>query len=348
LAHEGVEVDVYHGGPEGAASPFSAAAQPLIMEHCIPFPSAVAWPGHYLYESYQFSKAVGKRLLAQLSGVDLIYAQGYTAWWLLAQPASLRQGVPVCVNFHGLEPFQASFDPKGHLQQWLLRQPLRQQVRRADYVQSLGGKLTGILKRIGVAPRRIWELPIGLDDSWLEPRRRPSHDVRRLVFVGRYERRKGIPELHAALQTLDPRQFRMDFIGPIPEEKRLKGEHLRYWGLLRDPIQIQQILQQADVLVSPSHAEGMPTVIMEAMAAGCAILATDVGAVAEQVDETNGWLIAPGDQAQLCRQLQHLLSIESSRLAEMQAASQRRIEARFLWPKVARQMLDTFQQSLQP
>ena len=45
-------------------------------------------------------------------------------------------------------------------------------------------------------------------------------------------------------------------------------------------------------MVCPSYSEGMPNVILEAMARGLAIIATDVGAIAEMVDSTNGILMA--------------------------------------------------------
>ena len=48
-----------------------------------------------------------------------------------------------------------------------------------------------------------------------------------------------------------------------------------------------------DILICPSYSEGMPNVIMEGMARGLAIIATNVGATSRMVSKENGWLISP-------------------------------------------------------
>ena len=53
------------------------------------------------------------------------------------------------------------------------------------------------------------------------------------------------------------------------------------------------------MLVCPSWSEGFPNVILEAMACGLAIIATNVGAVSAMVSEKNGWLIKPANKTEL-------------------------------------------------
>ena len=58
-------------------------------------------------------------------------------------------------------------------------------------------------------------------------------------------------------------------------------------------------MRNSDCLICPSYSEGMPTVILEAMASWCCIIASDVGAVRCIVDKNNGWLISPGNTYEL-------------------------------------------------
>jgi len=87
----------------------------------------------------------------------------------------------------------------------------------------------------------------------------------------------------------------------------------------------------------------MPTVILEAMACGCAIIATDVGAVSELVDESNGWLLPAPRPALIRDAIQKASALSDPSLQEMKSASRRRVQERFTWEIVARQMQRRFQ-----
>lgn len=74
-----------------------------------------------------------------------------------------------------------------------------------------------------------------------------------------------------------------------------------------DAAQKPVLFRSVDVFVLPSHAENMPNTLLEAMAAGCAVIATPVGAVAEMIaDEGNGLLVPVGDVAALARSVTRL------------------------------------------
>ena len=69
----------------------------------------------------------------------------------------------------------------------------------------------------------------------------------------------------------------------------------------------REIFRNSDILVLPSYGEGMPIVIMEAMASGCAIVSTKVGAIPEVIKERNGILHEPGDVSALSTALMKLI-----------------------------------------
>jgi len=113
--------------------------------------------------------------------------------------------------------------------------------------------------------------------------------------------------------------------------------------LVRDEEKIKSILRNADILVSPSYSEGMPTVILEAMVSGCAVIASNVGAVCDEVDELNGWLIEAGDKKNLKETLIKAIEISDEKLLSKKEASLQRIEEKFLWDDVACKTIEFMQ-----
>ncbi len=345
LALNKTNVSLYHLG--GAVeTPFSTEAIPYIREYSIPFPPPGKIPGHYVRNSQRHAQSLAKAVKKEPQ-TDFIYAQGYTGWDILERKAKGEKWPPVCINFHGMEALQPPASHRNRLEQLLLAPPMRRQLLQADYVQSLGGKLTELLVGVGVERERIWEIPIGLDEAWISAEVLPVNQPRRFVFIGRYERRKGIEELNEVIKRLiQEREFHFDFIGPIPENLQLSNEAFTYHGLVRDQDSIKEILDTADVLVSPSHSEGMPTVILEAMARGCAIVATDVGAVCEEVNDEVGWLIPPKDKLALKNALVEVINLSSLALELKQRDARVKIGRQFLWPKVAQMTLQKMKEAL--
>jgi len=101
-------------------------------------------------------------------------------------------------------------------------------------------------------------------------------------------------------------------------------------------------LAAADVFVLPSYAEGMPMAILEAMAAGMAIIATPVGSIGEAVtDGQEGFLVAPGDVEALAGRIAALDGDFELRRRMGQAARQT-AERRFAIDLVARQVAELY------
>ena len=86
----------------------------------------------------------------------------------------------------------------------------------------------------------------------------------------------------------------------------------------------------------------MPTVILEAMASGCAIIASDVGAVAEEVDDTNGWLVLPGNKKNLKESIIKALTISNAELIMKKTRSIEKVKERFLWEDVVNEHICIF------
>ena len=344
LAKMGVKVDLYHCVPFGKTFPdsligFSSTELQNINSFCFHFPKNHTFPGHYLYESKEYSSKLFE-LFQKQEKVDFIYAQGFTAWSFVENKKDKVLLPPIGVNFHGVEMYQLAANFRNWFEQLFLRQPVKFILPNADVVFSLGGKLTSIQQQISKNQTRIKEIPIGIESAWLSPKTpanvfKNKKEVRRFVFVGRYERRKGVEELTQVLKELKSDYFfEFHFIGPIPEKKRMKSEQVFYHGQVKEVEKIKSILVKSDILISPSYAEGMPTVILEGMASHLAIIATDVGAVSRLVSAKNGWLIPAADKRALKKAIIEAINLDEKLLHEKKESSQCLVKEHFNWDTI--------------
>lgn len=323
---------------------FSEAERKRIKSFVIPFPKKTYFPLHYLFESYSYSESIYSALKPFLSEIDFIFAQGFCAWALL-NISMLKPIPPVAIHFHGFEMFQNIPSFKSKFSRYFLQKVVKHNLEKANYAISYGGKITTILGKI-TDKSKIWEVPAAIENSWPVEKPNPISDKVRFVFVGRYERRKGIPELNKAIEKLSGKTgFTVDFIGDIPEEKRLSYPFITYHGKLSSEGDIKQILCGCDVLVCPSYAEGMPNVIMEAMACGLAVIATDVGAVSLLVDKQNGYLLEGPNVDLIVNAMTDVIG-RKNELSVMKQASLDRIKEKFLMETVTKQFLSKLENIL--
>ena len=214
----------------------------------------------------------------------------------------------------------------------------------ADIIFTYGAKIKELHKSLGFKEEKMFENHGAVNDFWLTDFS-PSHKKQKLgfVFVGRNERRKGLPELNYVLNKLSTTkykdQFDFHFIGDIPNDKKLQLPNLFYHGL-QTAEGIKKINQANDVLVLPSLSEGFPTVIVEAMACGMAIIATDVGAVQRVVSEKNGWIIPIANKAKLEQAIVLALEQDNESLFAKKLYSRQVIEAEFTWEKMIKNVIE--------
>ena len=154
--------------------------------------------------------------------------------------------------------------------------------------------------------------------------------------MGRNERRKGIIELNAVIRKLIPKcDFRISFIGPIPADMQIDSDKCEYHGVVQDSNELHRLADQCQVLICPSYSEGMPNVILEAMARGLAVVASDVGAISKMIDSSNGWLIPPGNTNQLMKAMEKAIRMPSEQILLLGDASIAKVESHFLWEDIA-------------
>ncbi|TND05905.1 MAG: hypothetical protein FD123_3596 [Bacteroidetes bacterium] len=343
LAAAGHHVDLYHTNQSrydiSKLEFFTEQEKLLIRSFVVKFPQMGRSPGHYIRESYEYSCRVFKLFRENSNGVDFIYAKGFTGWELLNQKMKGFDCPPVGVNLHGFEMFQppASFIA-GLQNRFLLKPTALFQMKNADYLFSYGGKISDVIRSAGMPGEKIIEVPTGIEASWLNDHPESSGPKRKFIFIGRYERRKGIKELQQAIEKISENtgaDFEFHFAGPVPANKQVKNKHVTYHGQVDDPAKMKKLLLDSEVLVCPSFSEGMPNVIMEGLASGCAVIATDVGAVNLMVNTGNGWLISPKNQDELVKALEEALRISPAALDEKRTRAVQFVREKFLWDRIA-------------
>jgi glycosyltransferase involved in cell wall biosynthesis len=142
---------------------------------------------------------------------------------------------------------------------------------------------------------------------------RPRPDARspgplRLLNVASLAEKKRHADLLDAVSRLRGRgsDVVLDIIGDGELAAQLRsratqlglGQAVRFLGG-RSPAEVAQRMRESDVFVLPSRFENLPVVLLEATASGLPVVATDVGGVAEIVDEQTGLLVPPGDVERL-------------------------------------------------
>jgi glycosyltransferase involved in cell wall biosynthesis len=160
---------------------------------------------------------------------------------------------------------------------------------------------------------------------------------RGLLFVGRLVRRKGVDVLLEALGEADG--VELVVVGDGPERRRLQRRAgdlpVRFVGEQPREAVVHE-MRRAQALVLPSlHGEGLPNVILEAMACGLPVVASDNGGIPEIVrDGETGLLVPSGDASALALAVRRLLADDA--LRERLRAGGREVAAQHDWPGVVR------------
>jgi glycosyltransferase involved in cell wall biosynthesis len=171
----------------------------------------------------------------------------------------------------------------------------------------------------------------------LAPPATTQPEAGRILFLGRLERAKGVFELLAAGALLAPRFPALRLVfggeGDFAALRRRAAElgiedRIELPGWIEADQRDEQ-LARASVFCLPSHAEGLPMAMLEAMASGRAVVASSVGGIPETiVDGGNGLLVPPRDEAALARALVQVLGDEALR-ARLAGAARATIEQHY-------------------
>jgi alpha-1,6-mannosyltransferase len=184
--------------------------------------------------------------------------------------------------------------------------------------------------------------PLGIDSSVFRPQRRDATlrehlglapDARLLVYAGRFTPDKKLHVLIEAVRLLgDP--YHLILVGGggvLPYCDRVTHIPFR-----RDQRQLARLLASCDVLVHPGDVETFGLIVLEAMACGLPVVATNKGGVAELVDTETGILAEPNDVSSLAGAIEAIYQRDLVRMGE---AARRKAVERYDWNEILPQVI---------
>lgn len=227
--------------------------------------------------------------------------------------------------------------------------------REARFVVTVSDfSARGLRERFPAAADRIHRVYNGIDCAAYRVERRP--DTPPLILaVGRYISKKGYDDLIEACAALGSRPFQCRLVGEGPLEGALR-EQIRRLGLEDKVIvegpksaeEVRALLARASIfaLACRADADGgmdnLPTVFMEAMAAGLPVVSTRLAGIPEMVDhETTGLLVPPDTPGDLSAALARLLD-DPAAVRAMGAAGETKARALFDQKATTASLLDVF------
>ena len=231
-----------------------------------------------------------------------------------------------------------------------MRLAVTRTMRNATFVVTVSEELRKRAIELGIPPEKIRTIRNGCDSEIFNPSDRAAaraalhidSAVELVVFAGRLVPTKGLRELLEAEAILLPSRPRLRTvcIGEGVMEKELRQlasrpdlkDHVEFVGD-RNPDEVARWLAASNVFCLPSYSEGCPNVVIEALACGRPVVASDVGGIPELMDSRCGILVPPRDACQLADALAKALDRPWNQDAI--AGSSRRT-----WQDMARETLD--------
>lgn len=187
------------------------------------------------------------------------------------------------------------------------------------------------IQHYGIPAERVRVVGAGVDQAHEHPEK--SYDEQTILFVGIDFERKGGPALLKAFGKVRRQlpRARLLIAGPRPGPAQ---DGVDWLGHISDRQRVNQLFSMSTVFALPAICDPFPGAIREAMSHGLPVIASQVDAMAEMVEEgVTGYLVPPGRPDLLAEKLEKLL--ESPEIcAEFGRAGRARVEHQFLWPQV--------------
>lgn len=252
------------------------------MSDIMPYPSArfcdLSEGELVLYEN-SFAEKLGEAVACWQP--DLIHSHHL---WLLTSLARRQfPYIPLLTSCHGSDLRQ--FENCAHLQETVLAG-----CKQVDAVCALSREQKQTIHQLyGIPAERIHVVGGGYDERRFYPasNQQISPPVQ-ILYAGKLAHSKGVPWLLRALHNLPADEFVVHLVGDgsgserdeILALARRLGEKVVVHGKLNQQ-RLAEMMRQADLFVLPSFFEGLPLVLLEALASGCRIIATDLPGINE-------------------------------------------------------------------
>lgn len=295
------------------------------------------WPFHLIW----FAEACRLRLWLEDENVSHLHAHFGTNSADVAHLLWVLGGPRYSFTVHGPDEFD---------QAPLLSLPRK--VAGAAFVVAISNFTRSQLMRF--LPPQDWPklkvVHCGLDEGFFAKEPAPLPQAPVMLCIGRLSSQKGHLPLLEAFARLDRPDVKLILAGD-GEFRDLIDGRIRTLGLQGrvhvtgwiGSDEVRRLITEATMIVQPSLAEGLPVVLMEAMAQGRPVISTYIAGIPELVEDgKTGWLVPAGDSETLARVMQVALDTPSERLVEMGRAGAVRARERHHIDAVAVQLSQHF------
>ena len=206
---------------------------------------------------------------------DIIHS--HHLWIVSSMARHLFPNIPMVTTCHGSDLRQFQNCP--HLQERVLIG-----CREIDVVMALSeAQKKDIIRYYNLAAEKIMVTGAGYNDSLFYLDTKPNPDPVQLVYAGKLSNAKGVPWFLRALQSIRTPAWQLHLLGSGSGKEKEHclmlakelGEKVIVYGALPQN-RLAEIMRHSHILVLPSFYEGLPLVILEGLASGCRIVATDL------------------------------------------------------------------------
>lgn len=193
-----------------------------------------------------------------------------------------------------------------------------------------------------VPDAKILPLPNAVDETNYDPCFTTGN--KGIIFISNLIERKGVLEFITSVQTLIEEsnyEFSVSIAGKGPlshHAERLAEdfESVEYYGYVSES-EKQSLLNQSSIYVLPTYAEGLPVALLEGMAGGNAIVATNVGAIPEVIEKGGGKIVSPGRTDELIVALEELLAAPEE-IKRLGRRNRTLVETEYNWDRISKRL----------
>ena len=304
----------------------------------------------FLYSYLPITPRLMLALLAkEIADYDIVHAHGYGHFTSDMAGAACRLfGKPTVLTTHGVHQ---EMGQEGVIRQllWFYYRGtiVRSTVNSVDRILVLTEEEVRYLSKFGTeAVNKTRVVPIGVSlDEFPYPSEAKESARPTILYIGRIDRGKGLEVLIDAVSRLgryDPQVIivgaRTGFCATLESlaASRNVSRNLVFAGFVDEETK-RRLLKESMVFCLPSMYEGAGLVLLEAMAAGKPVVATNVGGIPHIVDDgSSGFLVKYGDAKALAERLEQL--ILNKDLRDSMGKKGREIAENHSWPQVAQEV----------
>jgi glycosyltransferase involved in cell wall biosynthesis len=284
---------------------------------------------------------------------EIIYAHWVIPNGLIAACVAKVQDIPFIISLHGSDIYVAQ-------KNWLFRTIARWVFKNSSGVTACSAELKRKAVELG-APKDVYLVPWGANPIVFDPKLRTSSPVNQLnnhtqlliSSLGRLVEKKGFKFLIAAMPPIIEEFPSTELIigggGLLLSDLQKQAQELKISDQVNFPgsvlwNDVPEFLANSDIFVLPSvrdehgNEDGLPTVLLEAMSCGVAVIASEIGGTNLVIENNvNGLLVPPGDIESLTTAIMLLIQNEELR-TNIGREARISVENRFNWNEVAIQI----------